>query len=90
MKTQKLNLHGLTEEMFMLICSRNVVMKVKEEQDNLLLQYGDNIGGVILAYLQSTTKDNLEMIFNNEFEFNLSEVDNLGLKTFRMKFDYYH
>lgn len=90
MKTLKLNLHGHTEEHFMLICSRNIIMKVKEEQDHLLLQYGENIGEVILTYLLSTTKDNLEMIFNDEFEFNLTEVDNLGLKTFRMKFDYYH
>lgn len=89
-KQSNLNFHGHNEQQFFMLCSRNVILKVNEEQDHLLVQYGENFGGVILTYLLGTTKDNLEMIYNNEFDFNLTEVDNFGLKTFKMKFNYYH
>jgi hypothetical protein len=90
LREQKLNLHGYSERDFMIICSRNIIMKVREEQDHLLVQYGDNLGSVLIAYLFQQTPGNLELIYRNNFDFNILEVENFGLKTFKMKFEYFH
>lgn len=87
---QKLNLHGYSEQDFIMICSRNIIMKVREEQDHLLEQYGDNLGSVLIAYLFQQTPENLELIYQDSFDFNLVEEDYAGLKAIKMKFEYFH
>lgn len=79
---------GYSKPQFLIICARNVILQIPEEQDNLLMDYSDNITKTILTYLSSTTKDNLKMIFENQFEFKMkfNETDRI----FNFKFDYYH
>ncbi|MCV9916586.1 hypothetical protein OIV57_31170 [Burkholderia pseudomallei] len=80
--------HGYTKKDFLLCCSRNIIFQVPYEQDHLLLNYGHEIGQAILNYLNVTTKDNLEMIYQNQFEFKMS-FDETN-RVCHMKFDYLH
>ncbi|WP_205183283.1 MULTISPECIES: hypothetical protein [Burkholderia] len=80
--------HGYTKKQFLLCCSRNIIFQVPYEQDHLLLNYGKEIGQAILNYLHITTKDNLEMIYQNQFEFKMDfDEDKLVC---RMSFNFLH
>lgn len=80
--------HGCTKPEFLIFCARNIIMQVPCEQDHLLVDYGDEISSTIVEYLHETTKENLEMIYLNKFDFKMkfNEVDGV----FRMKFEYWH
>lgn len=86
MKTQKAY-HGYSKTHFLTLCARNIILQVPEEQDNLLVEYGDEIGRTVSDYLFHTTKENLEMIYQNKFKFKISPLDT---NVFHMKFDYFH
>lgn len=68
-------------------CAANIILKVPEEQDYLLVEYDENICSVITNYLMNTSKANLQMIYENKFEFKIVVQ---SPKIFRFKFDYFH
>lgn len=80
--------HGYTKQGFLICCARNIILKIPYEQDHLLLEYGDEINNAIVSYLRGTTKENLEMIYQDKFDFKMS-FDAAG-RIFRMKFEYLH
>ncbi|WP_018985653.1 hypothetical protein [Methylophilus methylotrophus] len=80
--------HGYSKQQFLMCCAKNIILKVPYEQDYLLLNYGPMISEVLINYLRATTKDNLEMIYQNQFEFKM-KFDELN-NVFNYKFDYYH
>lgn len=86
-KKTNANLHGHSEQHFFTLCARNIILQVPEEQDDLLVNYGEEIGRAILDYLFITTKDNLEMIYQNKFKYRVIQLQN---NVFNMKFDYLH
>lgn len=84
----KPNYHGYTKQEFLMHCSKNAIFQIPFEQDELLLTFGKEISSALIAYLVSTTKDNLEKIYQNEFEFKLNYDEPNGV--FHIKFEYIH
>lgn len=79
---------GFDKANFLIRCARNIILKVPREQDDLISDYRDEINNTIVHYLKTTTSENLEMIYSNEFEFKMSfcEIERI----FRMRFEYLH
>lgn len=88
MNRQKSKYHGHTKQSFLTMCARNVILQVPYEQDHLLLDYCSEIGEVILSYLSSTTRENLEMIYKDKFVFKMTPDE--AKNVFHMKFEYIH
>lgn len=80
--------HGYTKAHYLMVCAKNIILQVPYEQDYLLLNYQKQITQAILDYLRLTTKDNLEMIWQGDFEFKM-KFDKLN-NIFNFKFDYLH
>lgn len=67
-------------------CAANIILQIPEDQDHILQEYSLEIGSSVLNYITKTSKENLEMIYENKFKFQLIVH---SPKVFRFKFEYF-
>lgn len=72
----------------LIICARNVIYQIPEEQDNLLVDYGEELSKALIAYLEQLKHELLELIYFNKFIFKM--LFDESTKIFRFKFEYIH
>lgn len=75
---------GLKEQDYVICCVRNIIFKIPEEQDDIILDYCDELNDVLINYVMNTSLENLKMIYNNSFNFKMSLKDSL----FSLNFEY--
>ena len=75
---------GLKEQDYVICCVRNIIFKIPEEQDDIILDYCDELNEVLINYVMNTSLENLKMIYDNSFNFKMSLKDSL----FNLNFEY--
>ena len=68
---------GLKEQDYVICCVRNIIFKIPEEQDDIILDYCDELNDVLINYVMNTSLENLKMIYNNSFNFKMSLKESL-------------